>query len=43
MRKEIHNCPECGDQLHEGQHKFDDGLFLVKYCKKCGFRAEKSE
>ena len=34
MKKEIHNCPECGDQLHEGQHKFDDGLFLVKYCKK---------
>lgn len=41
--KEIHKCPECGSILHEGQHKFDDGFYLIKYCKNCGFREEKPE
>ena len=36
-------CPDCGSKLHEGQHKFTDGLYLVKYCKECGFRDEKPE
>ena len=36
----LNNCPECHKQLHEGQHKYVDGLFLVKYCKNCGFRKE---
>ncbi len=35
-------CPECKHELHQGQHKFADGLFTVKYCKNCGFREEKS-
>ena len=33
-------CPECKRKLHEGQHKFPDGLYDVSYCKKCGFRKE---
>jgi uncharacterized protein YbaR (Trm112 family) len=36
----IENCPECKNKLHEGQHKFADGMFYVQYCKKCGFRKE---
>ncbi|MEK6901941.1 MAG: hypothetical protein AABX37_06360 [Nanoarchaeota archaeon] len=36
----IQNCPECQQRLHEGQHKFSDGMFLVQYCKKCGFKKE---
>jgi len=36
----ISNCPECRKPLHEGQHKFADGLFEVWYCKKCGFKKE---
>ncbi|HIG96314.1 TPA: hypothetical protein HA249_05510 [Candidatus Woesearchaeota archaeon] len=35
------NCPECKHPLHEGQHRFNDGLYTVKYCKQCGFREEK--
>lgn len=34
------SCPECSHILHEGQHKYADGLFKVFYCKKCGFRKE---
>lgn len=41
--KEKHTCPECGSELHEGEHHFADGPFLVKYCKNCGFRSEKPE
>ncbi len=33
-------CPDCKKPLHEGQHKYPDGIFLVKYCKDCGFRSE---
>ncbi|MBS3126948.1 zf-TFIIB domain-containing protein [Candidatus Woesearchaeota archaeon] len=36
----ITNCPECKQKLHEGQHKYTDGLFTVQYCKNCGFRKE---
>ena len=36
----IENCPECHHALHQGEHKFDDGLFEVWYCKSCGFRKE---
>ncbi len=36
----LHFCPECKKALHTGQHKFPDGMFLVKYCKACGFREE---
>ena len=35
------NCPECHHKLHEGQHTFADGIFLVKYCKKCGLKEER--
>lgn len=35
------HCPDCKQKLHEGQHKYADGLYNVKYCKKCGFREEK--
>ncbi|MBS3120893.1 hypothetical protein J4420_04205 [Candidatus Woesearchaeota archaeon] len=31
---------ECQRKLHEGQHKYPDGMFLVQYCKNCGFRKE---
>ena len=34
------NCPECGNKLHEGQHKFIDGNYKVLYCKNCGYRNE---
>ncbi len=37
----ITDCPDCGKTLHNGQHKFADGMFSVQYCKKCGFRKEK--
>ncbi len=36
----IEKCPECHQKLHEGQHKYADGMFHVQYCKKCGFRKE---
>ncbi|MDP3989643.1 MAG: zf-TFIIB domain-containing protein [archaeon] len=36
----LDHCPECKKQLHEGQHKFSDGMFKVWYCKSCGFRKE---
>ncbi|MBS3140220.1 zf-TFIIB domain-containing protein [Candidatus Woesearchaeota archaeon] len=36
------HCPECQSKLHEGQHKFPDGIFVVKYCKNCGFREERA-
>jgi len=36
----ITDCPECGKKLHDGQHKFADGVFAVQYCKGCGFRKE---
>ncbi|MDO8643237.1 MAG: hypothetical protein Q7R76_06710 [Candidatus Woesearchaeota archaeon] len=36
-------CPECKEKLHEGQHKFADGFYTIKYCKQCGFREEKPE
>jgi uncharacterized protein YbaR (Trm112 family) len=36
----IVDCPECKQKLHHGQHKFADGMYDVKYCKKCGFRTE---
>jgi len=34
------NCPECGKNLHKGQHKFADGMFEIFYCKECGYRKE---
>lgn len=34
-------CPDCKKQLHKGQHKFSDGMYLVKYCKACGYRSER--
>jgi len=37
----MEDCPDCGFKLHKGQHKFNDGLYSVCYCKKCGFREEK--
>ncbi len=37
------HCPDCKGQLHEGQHKYADGLFVVQYCKNCGFRKEAAE
>ena len=33
-------CPDCEKRLKEGQHRYADGVYLVKYCKKCGFRDE---
>lgn len=41
MRKMRKQCPECHKTLHEGQHKFADGMFMVHYCKSCGYREEK--
>jgi len=35
------HCPDCKRTLHEGQHKFPDGYYTIKYCKECGFREEK--
>ena len=35
------DCPDCGSKLHVGQHKFEDGLYFVEYCRKCGYRSEK--
>lgn len=43
MRPVRHNCPECGEVLHEGEHHFDDGPYYVKYCKNCGYKTEKPE
>lgn len=40
---EVHLCPECGHELHEGQHEFRDGFYMVKYCKNCGFKEEEPE
>ena len=42
MRKEDFKgiCPGCGNKLHEGQHKFADGIYYVISCKNCGFRKE---
>ena len=37
----MNNCPECEKALHEGQQKFKDGFYQVKYCKHCGYREEK--
>jgi len=37
---ELEKCPECGNKLHKGRHKFDDGFYDVVYCKECGFREE---
>ncbi len=35
-------CPDCKKaKVHVGQEHFQDGLYLVEYCKECGFRAEK--
>mgnify|MGYP006929366754 CR=1 FL=1 len=34
-------CPDCQAKLHVGQERFSDGLYMVEYCKKCGFRVEK--
>ncbi len=34
------HCPDCKKHLHEGQHKYADGMFKVFYCKDCGFRKE---
>jgi hypothetical protein len=34
-------CPDCKKRLHEGQHKFSDGMYKVSYCKACGYRSEK--
>ena len=33
-------CPVCKQKLHLGQHHYDDGMFLIEYCKECGFRTE---
>ena len=33
-------CPDCGEKLHEGQHKFADGMYYVSSCKECGFKNE---
>lgn len=33
-------CPECNKKLHEGEHKFSDGAYKVRYCKDCGYRQE---
>jgi len=33
-------CPECHKPLHKGQHKFNDGIYEVNYCKDCGYRKE---
>ncbi len=41
--KQRENCPECGHQLHVGEHKFADGEFRIRYCKQCGYRSEKPE
>jgi len=38
MQRDI--CPECGKPLHQGQHKFEDGIYVVAYCKHCGYREE---
>ncbi len=35
------DCPDCGSKLHIGQHKFEDGMYFVEYCKSCGYRLEK--
>ena len=43
MRKIGDNCPDCGNKLHKGQHKFSDGYYEVIYCKECGFRQEVPE
>ncbi|MBT4334619.1 hypothetical protein HOD61_02275 [archaeon] len=42
MRKENFNgiCPDCNSELHEGQHRFADGLYYVISCKNCGFKKE---
>ncbi|MEK6839313.1 MAG: hypothetical protein AABX72_00050 [Nanoarchaeota archaeon] len=37
----LDTCPECGTKLHQGEHQFKDGKYVVKYCKRCGFRREK--
>ena len=37
------NCPECKEKLHLGEHKFSDGVYKIRYCKKCGYRQEKPE
>jgi len=34
-------CPTCNKKLHVGQERFSDGLYVVEYCKACGFRFEK--
>ena len=37
------NCPECNEKLHHGEHKFSDGVYEIRYCKKSGYRQEKPE
>jgi predicted nucleic-acid-binding Zn-ribbon protein len=39
----LEKCPECGNHLHEGEHKYPDGEYKIKYCKKCGFRSERPD
>ena len=43
MNFKYKKCPECHKELHHGQHKFDDGMYDVYYCKKCGYRREEPE
>ena len=38
--KDLTNCPDCGSILHKGQHRYDDGLYFVFFCKECGFKKE---
>ena len=38
--KKLENCPDCGSKLHIGQHRFNDGLYMVYSCKECGFKEE---
>ncbi|MEK6950163.1 MAG: hypothetical protein AABX13_00365 [Nanoarchaeota archaeon] len=33
-------CPDCHKPLHQGQHRYADGIYEVWYCKSCGFRKE---
>lgn len=43
MARTTIQCPECSQELHQGQQKFNDGFYVVSYCKHCGYREEKPE